>query len=222
MNCKHCSQSCIKKGFNNTTQKYYCKTCKKHQQTHYIHRSCNEKDLLIITKLICIGVSISGISKYTGISKSHVINLIKKISGKLKSRLPKEINQEYEVDELRTFIKKKTNGIYLIYGINKKTKEVVDFIVGTRTKENINKLIQKVNSLKPKRIFTDKLNIYPTLIPPTIHTASAYKINHIERFNLTIRTHIKRLSRKTICYSKSAQMLECVLKIYFHHLYLKY
>ncbi len=75
-----------------------------------------------------------------------------------------------------------------------------------------------VNTLllsKVKQIKTDKLNIYQTLIPKSIHQSGAYAINHIERKNLNLRTHIKRLSRRTICYSKSIVMLEACLKIYF-------
>jgi insertion element IS1 protein InsB len=37
----------------------------------------------------------------------------------------------------------------------------------------------------------------------------------IERKNLSIRTDIKRLSRGTICFSRSRIMLENCLKIYF-------
>lgn len=218
MNCKKCNCHCIKKGFNKTTQKYYCKSCKLYQQKKYVYRICSAVDKNTISKLTCIGVSISGISKFTGISKSHIINLIKEIAQKITIHLPNEVGQEYEMDELRSFIKHKSNLSYLTYAINKQSRQVIDFVIGSRTKENLNKVVQKINSLKPKRIFTDKLNIYPTLISSAIHRPSAYKINHIERFNLTLRTHIKRLSRKTICFSKSAYMFECVLKIYFHNL----
>ena len=99
--------------------------------------------------------------------------------------------------------------------MNKRTKKVIDFIVGGRTKEHIGKVIDSLKSLNPKRIFADKLNVYPGLIGKALHIANAYKINHIERFNLTLRTHLKRLSRKTICYSKSLTMLIAILKIYF-------
>lgn len=218
MNCKHCSHSCIKKGFNKSAQKYFCKSCKRYQQKHYSYKLCSQTERETIVKLICIGVGTSGIAKYTGISKSHVTNLIKEIAQKIILHLPEEINQEYEMDEMHTFIKWKANYTYLIYAINKHTRQVIDFVIGSRTKENIHKVIQKINSLKPKRIFTDKLNIYPSLIPSSIHKASSYKTNRIERLNLTLRTHIKRLSRKTICFSKSAIMLESVLKIYFHNL----
>uniref|UniRef100_UPI0038B39A68 IS1 family transposase n=1 Tax=Flavobacterium soli TaxID=344881 RepID=UPI0038B39A68 len=39
--------------------------------------------------------------------------------------------------------------------------------------------------------------------------------NHIERNNLTLRTHLKRLNRRAICFSKSLIVLVFVLKIYF-------
>lgn len=124
--------------------------------------------------------------------------------------------QEYEVDELQTFVGSKNNRQYIIYAINRKTKVIIDYVIGTRTKENIRKVTEKLLMLNPTRIFTDKLNIYPTLIEKQRHIASAYKINHIERFNLNLRTHLKRLSRKTICFSRSIEMLMASLKIYFH------
>jgi insertion element IS1 protein InsB len=65
------------------------------------------------------------------------------------------------------------------------------------------------------KIKTDKLNIYQSLIPPQLHISNAYNINRIERNNLNLRTHLKRLSRRTICYSKSPAMLSACLKIYF-------
>ncbi|MDR0844770.1 MAG: IS1 family transposase, partial [Tannerella sp.] len=65
------------------------------------------------------------------------------------------------------------------------------------------------------KIYTDRLRQYKTLIPSAIHHTSLYGTNHIERNNLTIRTHIKRLARKTICYSKSMVILLSVMKIYF-------
>jgi insertion element IS1 protein InsB len=64
-------------------------------------------------------------------------------------------------------------------------------------------------------IKTDKLNIYQSLIPPYKHFSNAYNINHIERNNLNLRTHLKRLSRRTICFSRNLTMLSACLKMYF-------
>ncbi len=121
----------------------------------------------------------------------------------------------YEVDEPWSFIGQKTNTIWLTYAIERETKRVIDFFVGNKTKENIQPLIGKVLSLYPKRIYTDNLNVYPSLIPKEIHRCFQYCTNCIERNNLTLRTHIKRLSRRTICFSKNKTYLEAHLRIYF-------
>jgi IS1 family transposase len=45
-----------------------------------------------------------------------------------------------------------------------------------------------------EKIKTDKLSIYQSLIPGHRHISNAYNINYIERNNLNLRTHLKRLS----------------------------
>jgi insertion element IS1 protein InsB len=47
-------------------------------------------------------------------------------------------------------------------------------------------------------------------------TSKAGTLN-IERNHLNFRTRIKRLQRRTICYSKSAEMHEAVIKLYVHY-----
>lgn len=214
MKCKNCQGFCIKKGCRNRRQKYYCKSCKLHQLKTYCYKSCTKEDELMILKLNNEGVGIRSISRITGVSKSNVVNKIKQLSARVPKPEIEEEQQEYEVDEMHTFVKCKSDSCYVTYAINRRTRQVVDFIVGSRTKENIGKVIKRLLALNPKQIYTDELNVYPGLIDKSIHTASPYKINHIERFNLTLRTHLKKLTRKTICFSKSIEMLESCLRIY--------
>jgi len=61
---------------------------------------------------------------------------------------------------------------------------------------------------------TDKLHTYKNLIPKNLHNTKKRNTTSIERNNLTLRTHLKRLSRKTICYSKNFEMIEAALKLY--------
>lgn len=215
MDCKKCNAKCIKRGFNKNTQRFYCTTCKKYFQSSYTNKLCNENDEKLIVILNNEGVGISSIARITGISKANVVRKIKLLAAEIIFQNSIEENQIYEADELQTYIQKKENKCYVSYAINKKTKQVINFTIGARTKENIGKVIKSLNALNPKKIFTDKLNIYPGLIKKEIHVASPHKINHIERYNLTLRTHLKRLSRKTICFSKNKNMLENCLRIYF-------
>jgi IS1 family transposase len=118
-----------------------------------------------------------------------------------------EIGQSYEIDELRTYCGNKRNELWLIYAINRCSKRIINFVVGRRTKENIAIIVSTLLNLQPKAIYSDRLNIYQTLINKGIHKIYLRCTNYIERKNLTLRTHLKRLVRKTICFTKSEKML---------------
>ena len=122
---------------------------------------------------------------------------------------------KYEVDEMFVRIANDRIHNWLTYAIEQKTKSVIGFCVGSKSIENIKPIIDKVLLLKPQRIYTDRLPLYRNLIPRHIHKVFQYCTNRIERKNLTLRTHIKRLSRKTICYSKNEKYLDAHLRIYF-------
>ena len=168
------------------------------------------------------GVGIRSMSRLMKISKSSVQRKLNFLEGRIKKPVFLETNQEYEIDELRTYIGNKENECWIMYAMNKVTRQVIDFTVGRRTIENIKQVTETVLNLNPKRIFTDRLNIYPGLIPKSKHIASAYRINHIERKNLELRKDLKCLNRKTICFSKSEEMLKAKLKIYFFGYVLKF
>lgn len=123
--------------------------------------------------------------------------------------------KSFEIDELRTYIGTKQNQYWVAYVLCSETKEVIDFIVGKRSKRTLRMVVNTALFSGTQTIKTDKLNIYQALIPARRHVSNAYNINHIERHNLNLRTHLKRLSRRTICYSKSLIMLAACLKIYF-------
>lgn len=128
-----------------------------------------------------------------------------------------EYGQEYQIDEMWTFIgeKKPSNFIWVTYVINLKTKDVISYKVGSRSKNCLNTVTNCLLDLYPKKIFSDKWKAYPALIPSEIHSTVRYKTNLIERMNLTIRNRVKRLARKSLSFSKSMKMLDATLKIFF-------
>ena len=215
MKCIYCQSDCIKKGKVKNVQRYQCKHCGKTQQRRYKKARIEEGKYEWVKNLTKESSSISSISRLLNISKSSVQRVIERIASKIKKIDYQETEQVYEMDELRTYCGNKQNESWVMYAINKTTGKVIDFCVGRRTKENIKKVIDNILVLNPKRIYTDGLNIYPGLIPKTIHRVFEYCTNKIERSNLTLRTHLKRLSRKTICFTKSNEMLENCVKVYF-------
>jgi len=162
-------------------------------------------------------MGISSMSRFLKIPKTTIRRRILIISNKLSPPKYAETNQVYEVDEMQTFVRKNEPSCYnyITYAINRTTKQIITFVAGRRSKENIKKVIDKLLILKPRKIYTDRLNIYPSLIPKHIHKVFRFHTNVIERNNLTLRIRLKRLGRKTICYSKSIAMLIASLKLYF-------
>ena len=189
---------------------------RKKQQSCYIYQKyCWRRFDELIKNMIYNGLGIRNMSRILQISCSTVMKHIRRLAGLVKVKVIDETNQQYEVDELHTYVGIKRNVYWVMYAMNRKTKRVIDFVVGARTTQNASRLIEKLLALKPTKIYTDRLNIYPRLIPVGIHGLRQYATNHIERNNLTLRTNVKRLQRKSICYSKSIIMLESCLKIYF-------
>lgn len=216
INCpNHCPANIVKDGFQRGKQRYQCKGCLKKFQSTYTYTAYNPTINKSIVTLLKEGCGIRNISRILQISKNTVLSRMLCISEKINKPVFRSLNREYEVDELWTFTGNKTNSIWVTYCIERESKTVIDFVIGRKNKETIGKLINKVLSLAPKSIFTDGLNIYRSLLPEHIHKVFRYCTNHIERFNLTLRNHIKRLSRKTLGFSKEAAFLEAHLKIYF-------
>lgn len=214
MNCLYCNGICIKKGIYKNSQKYKCKSCLRHQRSGYKNLKYTDHTDDQIVLLNSEGVGTSSISRISSIPKTSVQRRIYHLGCKKKAPVFIEKRQSYEVDELYTYIGNKTRPCYVMYAINRKTRQIIDYICGFRNKENIGKLIGKLLSLSPRRIYTDRLTLFASLIPAKIHSTFQYRTNYIERKNLTLRTHLKRLSRKTICYSKSIAMLDACFRLY--------
>ena len=123
--------------------------------------------------------------------------------------------KSYEVDELRFFIGRKSQPRWLVYAIERETKQTACFYIGKRNNNTLNAVIKTLKNAEPAAIFTDKLKNYKTLIPEHLHKNSRYQTNHIERKNLTLRTHLKRFQRKGISFSRSSRITTAVLRIYF-------
>ena len=169
---------------------------------------------MVIIKLIKEGCGIRSMARLLNISCSTILKRIVFIAKSI-SRPVISLNKSYEVDELRTYYKNKGRLLWIVYALQKDTKNVIDFVVGRRTKATLQKVTNTLLLSNAGKIYTDKLNLYSYIIPAEIHCTKQYSTNNIERRNLSLRTHLKRLNRKTICYSKSILLLTACLKIYF-------
>jgi insertion element IS1 protein InsB len=66
------------------------------------------------------------------------------------------------------------------------------------------------------QFYTDVWGTYERHLEPDEHTVGKRNTQKIERKHLTLRTRIKRLARKTICFSKSIVMHDVVTGLFIN------
>ena len=66
------------------------------------------------------------------------------------------------------------------------------------------------------RFYPDDWGAYKHHIEPGNHVIGKENTQKIERKNLTLRTRIKRLARKTICFSKKTLMHDIVIGLFIN------
>lgn len=125
---------------------------------------------------------------------------------------------DLQIDEMWTFVGKKDNARWLWYAFDPARKKIVCWELGSRTDETCQRLLKKLSDSQVLRYCTDRWKSYRKLLPATKHWIGKDSTRHIERNNLNFRTHIKRLQRETICYSKEDDMHEAVTRLYVRHL----
>jgi IS1 family transposase/transposase-like protein len=214
--CPHCySSKIVKNGHTKThKQQFRCKNCLKRFLDFYTYNAykpnINEK----IIQLTKEGLGIRSTARVLKISVTTLLSRIITISNTIKRPVLSK-GKSYQMDEIRFFIKKKKRTQWLAYAIDTETKQVSGFYIGRRTNRTLKAVIKTLINSKPLKIFTDKLKNYQYLIPEKLHSTKRFSTNRIERKNLTLRTHLKRFSRKTICFTRSVLILNSILKIYF-------
>ena len=205
----------IKNGFTkNKKQQFVCRSCNKRFIDCYTYNACKpglNQQIIILTKE---GLGIRSTARVLGISATTLLKRILAIAQKI-SRPFIGKGKTYEVDEMRTFIGKRKRLIWIAYALERESKKVVSFCVGTRTNKTLNTVLKTLHLSEARKIYTDGLKNYKYLIKKEIHKVIRYGTNLIERMNLNLRIHLKRLNRRTICFTRSIILLNSILKIYF-------
>ena len=213
--CNFCNEQCIKNGFQaNGNQRYKCCVCKRRQQSSYKYNAYKgnlNKEIIQFTKE---GLGIRSTARVLRISTTTLLKRIISIARNIHQPIISKGNV-YEVDEMCTYIRNKRNFIWLVYALDKNSRDVVSFNVGKRTNKTLSRVLETLQLAEAKKIFTDRLKNYKSLIDEKLHAVKRFGTNYVERKNLTLRTHLKRLNRRTICFSRSQLVLVSILKIYF-------
>lgn len=106
---------------------------------------------------------------------------------------------------------RKTRQHWLWYTYNTKAGVVLAYTFGPRTDETCCELLALLSPFNTGMITSDNWGSYAREVPKHKHLTGRIFTQRIERNNLTLRTRIKRLARKTICFSRSVEIHEKVI-----------
>ena len=111
-----------------------------------------------------------------------------------------------EIDEMWSYVGKKQAPRWLWHAIDHQRGKVLAYVFGRRKDAVLRELKQLLEPFGISRFYTDHWGAYTWQLKPERHFPGKRQTQRIERKHLTLRTRIKRLARKTICFSKSIQM----------------
>jgi IS1 family transposase len=125
-----------------------------------------------------------------------------------------------ELDELWSFVLKKTKQAWIWIALCRKTRQVVAYAVGDRSEQTCRTLWEAIpQAYRTGQCYTDFWKAYQAVIPEEQHTAAGKETGetaHVERWNNTLRQRLARFVRKTLSFSKSLLMHEACLRLFLH------
>jgi insertion element IS1 protein InsB len=124
------------------------------------------------------------------------------------------IAEEAEVDEMWSFVRRKKEPRWLWHAVDHRSGKVLAYVFGRRQDDVFLKLNTLLEPFRITQYYTDYWGAYTRHLDADQHQPGKRNTQQIERKHLTLLSRIKRLTRKTICFSKSMQMHDIAVGLF--------
>ena len=118
------------------------------------------------------------------------------------------------MDEMWSYVGCKNKQRWLWHAIDRETRTVLAYVLGSREDRVFLELKSLLEPFGISRFYTDDWGAYQRHLDSEQHIIGKENTQRIERKHLTLRTRIKRLVRKTICFSKIEKMHDIVIGLF--------
>ena len=118
-----------------------------------------------------------------------------------------------ELDEMWSYVQSKAHPRWLWHAIDHHTGKVLAYGFGRRQDDVFLKLQTLLEPFGITRSFTDGWGAYERHLEAAQHTVGKANTQKIESKHINLRTRIKRLVRRTICFSKTERMHDLVVSL---------
>jgi IS1 family transposase/transposase-like protein len=217
--CPNCSSlNIVKNGkTGQRKQRFLCKDCRRQFIRDYTYMGCVGAVRALIVPLTMNGSGLRDISRVLLLSLNTALKTLRQAAEEVSEpTVPRRVH-DLEVDEFWSFVGAKGRRRWTWYGFDRQRRKVIASVNDRRTDAACGRLLKKLEGCQVSRYHTDGWQSYKRLLSARKHKVGKEGTRCVERHNLNFRTHIKRLQRRTICYSKSVEMHDAVLKLYVHH-----
>jgi len=121
-----------------------------------------------------------------------------------------------ELDEMWSYVGKKAEPRWLWHAIDHVSGAVLAYIFGRRQDTVFLQLKELLEPFGITRFYTDGWGTYERHIVPEQHVVGKQYTQTIESKHINLRTRIKRLVRRTICFSKTTTMHDLVIGLFIN------
>ena len=108
-----------------------------------------------------------------------------------------------EMDEMWSYYHNKSNQLWLWWAVEHESNIPLAYTFGTREHKYLDELLTLLKPFPIGTVYADNNYAYKERLSADILVTGKKNTQQIERDHLTLRTRIKRLARKTICFSKN-------------------
>lgn len=223
MKCPQChSTSYRKNGHRRGKQCYQCHSCGRQFVESPVPKGYPSEVKQLCLKMYLNGMGLRGIERVTEIHHTTIMGWIKKAGIELPdSPEEDEIPEITEVDELQTFVGSQKNKVWIWTVVNHWKPGILLWTVGDRSSQTFNHLWLIIKCWQSFWYVSDGYSVYPCFIEPENHLVSKTYMTRVEGENTRLRHYLARLHRKTLCYSKSMEMLKYSIRLLLHYLKFK-
>ena len=230
--CPQCgSDEVIKRGKTDTGgQRYRCRNAVCAQGSFLLEYRYQGYLPRVKQQIVDMALNGSGIwhtARVLGISKDTVVSELKKqteiepinfldrLTDPARPILLARV-EEAEADEMWSFVGKKAAPRWLWQALDHRTGTVLADVFGRREDQAFLELKALLEPFGIRRFVTDGWGAYRRHLDPAEHEVGKRFTQQLERKHLTLRTRIKRLVRKTICFSKTIEMHDTVIGLFIN------
>ena len=121
-----------------------------------------------------------------------------------------------ELDEMWSYVGKKAEPRWLWHAIDHHSGTVLAYVFGRRKDAVFLQLKDLLEPFGITRFYTDGWGAYERHIDPKQHEVGKENTQKIESKHINLRTRIKRLVRRTICFSKTTTMHDLVIGLFIN------